>query len=110
MPKATTIQLRTDTYANWSLANKVLLAGEMALESDTGRIKVGDGVTTYTSLGYFFLKSPRGLPSYTVALAPTASSWEGHEIYVTDETGGAVPAFSDGTNWRRVTDRTIISA
>lgn len=30
-------------------------------------------------------------------------------IYVTDETGGAVPAFFDGTNWRRVTDRAIVS-
>lgn len=30
-------------------------------------------------------------------------------IYVTDEAGGAVPAFSDGTNWRRVTDRAVVS-
>jgi hypothetical protein len=30
-------------------------------------------------------------------------------IYVSDEVGGAVPAFSDGTNWRRVTDRAIVS-
>jgi hypothetical protein len=30
-------------------------------------------------------------------------------IYVSDETGGAVMAFSDGTNWRRVTDRQIVS-
>lgn len=30
-------------------------------------------------------------------------------IYVSDETGGAVVAFSDGTNWRRVTDRAVVS-
>jgi hypothetical protein len=30
-------------------------------------------------------------------------------IYVSNETGGAVPAFSDGAAWRRVTDRAIIS-
>lgn len=30
-------------------------------------------------------------------------------IFITDEVGGAVPAFSDGTNWRRVTDRAIVS-
>lgn len=30
-------------------------------------------------------------------------------IVVTDEAGGAVMAFSDGTNWRRVTDRAIVS-
>ncbi len=30
-------------------------------------------------------------------------------VYVSDETGGAQMAFSDGTNWRRFTDRTIVS-
>ena len=30
-------------------------------------------------------------------------------IYVTNEAGGPVLAFSDGTNWRRVTDRAIVS-
>lgn len=48
-------------------------------------------------------------PSYTVATLPTASSWESGTIYVSDEVGGAVLAFSDGTNWRRVTDRAIVS-
>lgn len=49
------------------------------------------------------------LPSFTVAGVPAASGKTGGMIYVTNETGGAVPAFSDGTNWRRVTDRAIIS-
>jgi hypothetical protein len=30
-------------------------------------------------------------------------------IFVTDETGGAVTAFHDGTNWRRTTDRAVVS-
>jgi hypothetical protein len=30
-------------------------------------------------------------------------------VYVTDERSGAVPAFSDGSNWRRVTDRDVAS-
>lgn len=33
----------------------------------------------------------------------------GAMAYVTDETGGPVPAFSDGTNWRRMTDRAVVS-
>lgn len=49
------------------------------------------------------------LPSYTVATVPSAVTYARGLIYVSDETGGAVPAFSDGTNWRRVTDRAIIS-
>jgi trimeric autotransporter adhesin len=48
--------------------------------------------------------------SYTVATVPSASAaGAGAMIYVSNEAGGAVPAFSDGTNWRRVTDRAIIS-
>lgn len=50
------------------------------------------------------------LKSYTVAGVPSASATgAGTMIYVTDETGGAVPAFSDGSDWRRVTDRNVIS-
>jgi hypothetical protein len=30
-------------------------------------------------------------------------------VMVSDEVGGQVPAFSDSVNWRRVTDRAIIS-
>ena len=49
------------------------------------------------------------LPSYVVAEVPDATVDAGGMIFVTDETGGAVPAFSDGTNWRRCTDRAIVS-
>lgn len=50
------------------------------------------------------------IPSYTVATLPTVPDvTEPSLIFVSDETGGAVPAFSDGTNWLRVTDRTIVS-
>ena len=49
------------------------------------------------------------LDEYVVAEVPPVSRWQGHMIMVTDETGGYVPAFCDGTNWRRVTDRAIIS-
>ena len=48
------------------------------------------------------------LSSHTVATLPSPSP-AGRMIYVSDETGGAVVAFSDGTNWRRVTDRVIVS-
>ena len=49
------------------------------------------------------------LESYTVATLPVASDSTGGLLFVSDETGGAVPAFSDGVNWRRVTDRVIVS-
>jgi hypothetical protein len=48
--------------------------------------------------------------SFTVGTVPSASGMgAGAIIYVSNESGGAVHAFSDGTNWRRVTDRAIIS-
>lgn len=48
------------------------------------------------------------IPTYTVATLPAVSP-AAQMIYVSDEIGGPVPAFSDGTNWRRVTDRAIVS-
>jgi len=48
------------------------------------------------------------LPSYTTSTLPSAAV-AGAMIYVTNETGGPVPAFADGTNWRRVTDRAIVT-
>lgn len=55
------------------------------------------------------MTAPLVLASYTVAGVPAAASYTGGMIYVSNETGGAVPAFSDGTNWRRVTDRAIVA-
>jgi hypothetical protein len=48
------------------------------------------------------------VPSYTVAGVPSAAT-VGQIAYISNETGGAVLAFSDGSVWRRVTDRAQIS-
>jgi len=52
---------------------------------------------------------PVKIPTYVVADLPSPSAWNHCLIYVSNETGGAVPAFSDGADWRRVTDRAIVS-
>lgn len=49
---ATRIQLRRDTAANFTSANPTLAAGELAYETDTRKIKAGDGSTAWTSLNY----------------------------------------------------------
>ena len=46
------IKLRRDTAANWTSANTVLAAGELGLETDTAKLKAGDGTTAWTSLSY----------------------------------------------------------
>ncbi len=45
-------QFRRDTAANWTAVNPILLQGEPGYEYDTGRFKVGDGVTPWASLAY----------------------------------------------------------
>ena len=47
--------------------------------------------------------------SYMVASLPSAATITGAMIFVMDEAGGAIPAFSDGINWRRVSDRAVVS-
>ena len=46
----TRIKLRRDTAANWLDANPILAAGEPGLETDTGKIKYGDGETAWALL------------------------------------------------------------
>ncbi len=46
------IQLRHDTAANWTSADPTLALGELGAETDTGKFKVGDGTTAWTSLAY----------------------------------------------------------
>lgn len=52
---------------------------------------------------------PMQLADYTVAALPDAAKWRYCTIFVIDEAGGAVTAFSDGMNWRRSTDRAVVS-
>jgi hypothetical protein len=46
------IQLRHDTAANWSTYNPTLSAGEPGFETDTGKLKIGDGQTSWIELSY----------------------------------------------------------
>jgi hypothetical protein len=48
------------------------------------------------------------LPEFTVGTLPTATP-AGLMIYVSDASGGSIPAFSDGSNWRRVDTRNIVT-
>lgn len=46
------IQVRRDTAANWTSENPTLAQGEIGFETDTGRFKIGNGSTTWTSRSY----------------------------------------------------------
>lgn len=82
-------------------SNLELLAPQDRLfEGNTQRLQAASGRLTASV--------PVVLPGYTVATLPSAATAR-QVVYVSDESGGAVLAFSDGTNWRRVTDRAIVS-
>jgi hypothetical protein len=46
------LQVRRDTAANWTASNPVLAAGEPGMETDTGKVKYGDGVRNWATLPY----------------------------------------------------------
>lgn len=46
------IQLRRDSAANWTATNPILAQGEPGLETDTNKVKYGDGSTTWNLLDY----------------------------------------------------------
>ena len=48
----TRIQLKHGLAASWTKNNPVLLAGEMGIETDTLKMKVGDGTSKWEALGY----------------------------------------------------------
>lgn len=52
MSVVTQIQVRRGTASQWTSANPTLASGEWGFESDTGKVKIGNGSTAWNSLGY----------------------------------------------------------
>lgn len=74
----TKIQLRRDTAANWSTNNPTPSAGEPCFETDTGKLKIGDGITAYNSLPY------QGGTSDTAVTTDTAQTISGKKTFTND--------------------------
>ena len=47
------IQLRRGTTLEWTNANTILSIGEIGVEHDTGKFKLGNGTSNWNSLQYF---------------------------------------------------------
>lgn len=113
---ANRIQHRRDTAANWTAANPILALGEPAIETDTKKRKVGDGVTAWTSLGYEALnpKSRTMAANDRIMYQPSSTAalrWrttraqilngqrQGHIAVLADSigfgTGSAIPKFDN---------------
>ena len=57
------IQLRRDTAANWISSNPTLRAGEIGIETDTLKFKIGNGSSTWTAIAAYANITPTGLSS-----------------------------------------------
>lgn len=66
---ADTLQVRRGTAAEWTSRNPLLRSGEPGYETDTGKIKFGDGVHYWAQLGYLAGAGVPGDSAYEVAVA-----------------------------------------
>jgi len=91
------LQLRRDTQANWAANNPKLAAGEMGLEIETSKFKMGDGNTFWNDLPYGGLNGPvgptgpqgeAGIASNTGATGPTGDMGPAG---IASNTGGTGP-------------------
>jgi hypothetical protein len=52
MPRNQLIDLRHDTAADWTSADPILADGEPGYETNTGKVKIGDGINHWSALPY----------------------------------------------------------
>jgi hypothetical protein len=79
------IQHRRGSAAEWTVNNPILFAGELGYETDTTRIKFGDGVTQWANLTYVGQFGASDLDSLT-------------DVSITSPASGAVLRY-DGASW-----------
>lgn len=70
------MQVRRDTAANLASENAVYAAGEIVFETDTRRIKVGDGSTVYSGLGFSTVQVAGTFTNYSDLLSDTGLTYE----------------------------------
>ena len=91
---ASKIQIRRDTASNWTTANPTLSTGELGLETDTRKLKAGDGSTAWSSLAYYSLGTT-GYASYSDTTANFTGTLQegGSNVVTASELGTNVATF-----------------
>ena len=67
------IQLRRDTAANWTSSNPILRSGEVGIETDTLKLKIGNGTSTWTQLTQYVSDEKLNTSTAASTYAPLAS-------------------------------------
>lgn len=96
------IILRRDTASNWTSNNPVLLAGEPGYETDTGKMKMGDGESTWNNLEYFVI-NPTGVTGATGSAGATGPGVDLLSVasHIIPATGGVYDlGATAGYEWR----------
>ena len=99
------IILRRDTAANWTSANPTLSGGEVGIETDTLKMKLGNGSTAWNSLSYYAVPSIDDVGDVTITSASSGqflkwngTAWVNDAVDLgTDTTGGYVASLVAGT-------------
>jgi hypothetical protein len=93
------LQIRRGTSSQWTSANPILAAGELGVETDSRKIKIGDGATSWTSLSYIAADNPEisEIAQDAIDAALVAGT-------------GIVKSYNDGTNTITVSVDTSVIA
>lgn len=81
---AAKIQIRRDTAANWTSVNPVLAIGEQGYETDTNKMKIGDGVTAWNTLAYFGGENSASIASIIHAATGKETPVDADELAIID--------------------------
>jgi hypothetical protein len=106
MSVVTQIQLRRGTAASWTSANPTLAAGEMGVESDTGKAKIGNGVTAWNSLSYSITGAAGTVTSITAGTGLSGGTITGTGTIAIDSTVATLTGSQTLTN-KSLTDAKI---
>ena len=98
------VQIRRDPSGKWIVNNPILLSGEFGYETDTGKIKIGDGATPWNYLPFWIDPESIGATGATGAIGATGATGAigatgaTGEIGSTGATGAIGSTGATGTN------------
>lgn len=95
----TTFKLRRGTSSLWASKNPILQDGEPGKETDTGKLKLGDGVSRWLDLEYFLPES--GVQSLIDAAISELPGGGDGDLALIEHINSPTPhpAYDEGADW-----------